>query len=277
MIRDILLHLEHDPARDAGRNYAISVAEAFAAHLAGVAFGSYAGLPTITLPGFPPDVLADILAREEKEAREAIRHFEEAARRSSLSASSRLILPNETNPPAVFASMGRRFDLSVVTQSDPDKGASNELLIEGAMFESGRPVIVVPYIQRAGLTLDHITCCWDGSRAAARAINDALPLLKKARKVELFIAVNEKTQHEQEIRGADIATHLARHDVNVEIETLSAADIDVGNAILSHVSDRSASMIVMGGYGHSRFREFVLGGATREILTSMTVPVLMSH
>jgi nucleotide-binding universal stress UspA family protein len=277
MIKDILLHLEHDPAQDAGRDYAISVAETFAAHLAGVAFGSYASLPSVTLPGFPPDVLADILAREEEAARDAIRRFEEAARRSSLSASSRLILQNETSPPTVFASMGRRFDLSIIMQTDPDKGASNELLIEGALFESGRPVIIVPYIQRAGLTLDHVTCCWDGSRTAARAINDALPLLKKARKVELFIVANEKTQYEQEIRGADIAKHLARHDVNVEVETLPAADIDVGNAILSHVSDRSASLLVMGGYGHSRFREFVLGGATREILTSMTVPVLMSH
>ncbi|MCC7017937.1 MAG: universal stress protein, partial [Rhodospirillales bacterium] len=272
MIKDILLHLEHDPAHDAGRDYAISVAEAFEAHLAGVAFGSYASLPSVTLPGFPPDVLADILAQEEAAARDAIKHFEEAARRSGLSAASRLILQSEISPQTAFSSMGRRFDLSVIMQSDPEKGASNELLIEGALFESGRPIIVVPYIQKAGLTLDHVTCCWDGSQTAARAVNDALPLLKRARKVELFIVANEKTKYEQEIRGADIAKHLARHDVNVEVESLPAADIDVGNAILSHAADRSASLIVMGGYGHSRFREFVLGGATREILTSMTVP-----
>src|SRR5690606_34677644 len=103
----------------------------------------------------------------------------------------------------------------------------------------------------------------DGSRAAARAVNDALPLLRKANGVELFIVANEKTADEQVLRGADIARHLARHDVKVEVETTPAADVDVANVILSHVADCSASLLVMGGYGHSRLREFVLGGATR--------------
>ena len=128
-----------------------------------------------------------------------------------------------------------------------------------------------------GVKLDRVTCCWDGGRTAARAINDALPLLKKAGVVELFILENDKTRYEHEVQGVDLARHLARHGVNVEVETLPVADIDVGNAILSHAADRSVDMIVMGGYGHSRFREFVLGGTTREILATMTVPVFMSH
>ena len=179
--------------------------------------------------------------------------------------------------PASFSEMARRYDLSVVMQSDNKNGVNNDILIEATLFESGRPLIVVPYIQKEGMNLDRIVCCWDGSRAAARAINDALPLLQKARAVELFIVANEKTGNGREIRGVAIGSHLARHGIKVEVVTLPAADIDVANVILSRVADCSASMIVMGGYGHSRFREFILGGATRGVLTTMTVPVFISH
>ena len=151
------------------------------------------------------------------------------------------------------------------------------VLIEATLFESGRPVIVVPYIQKEGPNLGRIVCCWNGSRAAARAINDALPLLQKAPAAELLIVANEKTGSEREVRGVEIASHLARHGIKVEVEILPAADVDVANVILSRVADCSASMIVMGGYGHSRFREIILGGATRGVLTAMTVPVFISH
>jgi nucleotide-binding universal stress UspA family protein len=151
-------------------------------------------------------------------------------------------------------------------------------MIETSLFQSGRPVIVVPYTQKDGLKLDRVVCCWDGCRAAARAFNDALPLLVKATKVELLIVLNEKTAGAQrEIRGVEMAKHLARHDVNVQIETVPAADIDVTNAILSYVAENSGSLIVMGGYGHAKLREVILGGVTRDMLQSMTVPVFMSH
>jgi nucleotide-binding universal stress UspA family protein len=137
---------------------------------------------------------------------------------------------------------------------------------------------VVPHIQKDGLRLDHLVCCWDGSRATARAINDALPLLVRAKSVDLLIVLNEKTKNNRcEIRGAEMAAHLARHEVKVEIDAIPAADIDVANAILSYVADNSATLIVMGGYGHTRLRELILGGVTRDMLKSMTVPVYMSH
>ena len=118
--------------------------------------------------------------------------------------------------------------------------------------------------------------CWDGSRNAARAIADALPLLARAKAVEVVI-VTGKPGESDEIAGADIAHHLARHGLKVEVERLVARDIDITSTLLSRAADLGADLIVMGGYGHSRWREFVLGGATRGILASMTVPVLMSH
>lgn len=277
MIKDIILNIELDKSRDNVRDYAISLAELFDSHIAGIAFAYSSVIPSYMMPDIPSDALANIIAENEKTAREAVARFEAAAKRSLLSVEPRMVTESEDGPPSMFSRMARRFDLSVVRQSDDDKWTNNDVLIEATLFDSGRPLLVVPYIQKDGLKLDRIVCCWDGSRAATRAINDALPFLKKAQAVELFIVTNEKTSDEREIRGVDIGNHLARHGIKVEVETEPAADIDVANAILSHVADCSANMIVMGGYGHSRLREFVLGGATRGILSTMTVPVFMSH
>ena len=137
-------------------------------------------------------------------------------------------------------------------------------------------MLIVPYIQRAGLKLDRAMVCWDGSRNAARAIADALPLLARAKAVEVVIVTGEPGKSD-EIAGADIGQHLARHGLKVEVERLVARDIDITSTLLSRAADLGADLMVMGGYGHSRLREFVLGGATRGILASMTVPVLMSH
>jgi nucleotide-binding universal stress UspA family protein len=277
MVKDILLNLECDESRNSALDYAISVAETLDAHLTGVAFAGRALLPGYPIMDIPSSILTDMLAASEQVAGSAIARFEVAAKRSLLSIEPRLITESELRPPDIFSAMARRFDLSVIMQSDAARGANNDMLIEAALFGSGRPVIVVPYIQRDRLKFDRIVCCWDGSRAAARAVNDALPLLKKAQIVELLIVANEKIGNARKTRGVDIGNHLARHGVKVELRIASGADIGVSDAILSHVADCSASMIVMGGYGHSRLREFVLGGVTRGILSTMTVPVFMSH
>jgi nucleotide-binding universal stress UspA family protein len=276
MIKDVLVKLEHDKSRDSVRDYAVSIAETFGAHVVGVSFAQ-AAIPSFVLADVPSDVLAAMLAENEAAARGAIDRFQEAVKRSNASTETRLVAESEIGPPDAFSAMARRFDLSVVMQSDHRSGAHNDLIIEGALFDSGRPLIVVPYIQKDGMKLQRIVCCWDGSCTAARAINDALPVLKKAKSVELFIVANDKTRTERELRGADIAQHLARHDVKIEVEVMPAADIDVASVILSHTADCSADMIVMGGYGHSRLREFMLGGVTRGILETMTIPVFMSH
>jgi nucleotide-binding universal stress UspA family protein len=265
MIKDIILHLERDSSRDIVRDFAASMAETFAAHLTGVIFKFATNIPA--------ESLDDLFVESEAEARDAIDRFELAMKRDGLSAESRLV----AGTAKTFSEMARCFDLSIVMQSDEHHYINNSILIEAALFDSGRPLIVVPCTQKDTLKLDRIVCCWDGSRTAARAINDALPLLRKANAVELFIVENEKTAHEQVIRGTEIGRHLARHDIKVEVRTEPAADSDVANAILSHVADGSTNLLVMGGYGHSRLREFVFGGATRGMLSAMTVPVFISH
>jgi nucleotide-binding universal stress UspA family protein len=276
MIKDILVKLERDEARDSVCDFAVSVAETFDAHLTGIAFAN-AGLPSFVMPDVPSDVLASVLAENQAVARKTIDRFENTLKRSRIEGEHRLVMEGEAGPPDALALLARRCDLTIVMQSDHHRGAHNDLMIEAALFGSGRPVLIVPYIHKGGVTLDRVICAWDGSRTAARAISDALPFLRKAKSVEVFIVANEKTKLERELRGVDIARHLARHGVKVDVEITPAADIDVASIVLSHAADLSADMIVMGGYGHSRFREFMLGGVTRGILETMTVPVLMSH
>jgi nucleotide-binding universal stress UspA family protein len=277
MIKDIVVNLEHDVSRDRARDFAITVAEAFDAHIAGVAFAYAPEFPGSMTLEIPPNIVARMVEESKNAAEAAIKRFEEAAKRSLLSAEHRLIRTIGMEAPALFAALARRFDLSIFLQSTPGE-VDNDDMIETSLFQSGRPLIVVPYIHKDGLKLDRVACCWDGSRAAARAINDALPLLSKADKVDLLIVENEKTKNKTtEIRGVEMASHLARHDVKVELEIVPAPDIDVANAILSHVADESGTLIVMGGYGHPKLREIILGGVTRAMLKSMTVPVFMSH
>jgi nucleotide-binding universal stress UspA family protein len=277
MIKDIIVNLEHRIARDPARDFATTIAETFDAHVAGVAFAYAPDFPGYVMLEIPSDIVAQMIVESEKTALAAIEGFDAAARRSLVSAEHRLLKAIGAGAPAILSTLARRFDLSVFMQSEPN-GVDNDDLIATSLFQSGRPLIVVPYIQKDGLKLDRVVCCWDGSRAAARAINDGLPLLVKATRVDLLIVLNEKTNTAPNIiRGAEMAKHLARHDVKVQIVTLPAADIDVTNAILSYAADISGTLIVMGGYGHARLREVILGGVTRDMLRSMTVPVFMSH
>jgi len=275
-MEDLIVKLEHDKLHDQALAFAVSVAEAFDAHLAGVAFGNLGGLPDYSLVGIPGSVLVEIMDKNKQAAQDAIDRFNAATTRNKLSFSSHLVENTGFGTSDTFAKLGRHYDLSILRQTEPD-GPDNSLTIEAALFNTGRPVIVVPYIQREPLKLDRILCCWDGGAPAARAVNDALPFLKRAGTVEILNVTGGDEDRRGEILGMEIANHLARHDVQIEIETLPVPDRSVANTILSYAADRSADMLVMGGYGHSRLREFVLGGVTRDILTSMTVPTFLSR
>jgi nucleotide-binding universal stress UspA family protein len=276
MIKDIVLALEVQSSRDPARDYAISVATAFRAHLAAIGFDYAPVLPPVdTVSAVPADILDAEREENRKAATDAIARFEEVARRAAISVESRLVEASVSGATKVLGTIARTFDLSVVGQAEPSSFRDN-LMIEGALFDSGRPVLVVPYIQRTGLKLDRIMVCWDRSRNAARAINDAMPFLKRGKTIDV-VTIGTGKDTAGEIKGADIAQHLARHGLNVELRQINAGDVDVPNVILSDAADRDTDLIVMGGYGHSRLREFILGGATRGILSSMTVPTLMSH
>lgn len=275
MIKDIVVNLglgEHDPAGD----FAISVAGAFDAHVLGAAFVYDPVIPGAVTGGIPPQFIESQRADNEKAASTAIARFEQAAKRAGVSYETFSVGASISGAAERLGRLARRFDLAIVGQPERDKSAPAEVVDEGVLFESGRPVIFVPYIQTAALKLGRVMVCWDGSRAASRAIADAMPFLHKAKQVEI-VMVASKAGKDGEIPGADLGQHLARHGLKVDVKRITSPDIDAGSTILSYAADTDANLIVMGGYGHSRLREFILGGVTRRLLGSMTVPVLMSH
>lgn len=275
MIKDIVVNLglgEKDPTGD----YAISMAAAFDAHVLGVAFAYEPVMAYTTMGGIPAEFLEAQRSESEKIARNTAARFDAAARRAGVSCET--LTPRSTIAGASdeLGRIGRRFDVVVVGQPTRDKPMPEDVIDEGVLFACGRPVVFVPFIQKDPMKLDRVMVCWDGGRAATRAVADSMPFLKTAKQVEVVI-VGSKPPKSDEIPGADIGQHLARHGLKVEVKRITAPDIDVAETILSYAADSAADMIVMGGYGHSRLREFVLGGATRVLLESMTVPVLMSH
>jgi len=277
MIKDIIVNLSvGEGTANAVGDYAVSAAAAFDAHLAGIAF-LYDPIVPVSGAGYiPADVIEGQERANEAATKAAIERFAATAKRAGVTAEPLTLSASFAGVGDQFGRIARRFDLSIVGQAEPGTSAVEEIIAESALFESGRPVIVVPYIQKAPLKLDRTMVCWDGSRAAARAIADAMPLLERAALVEVVIIANERGKQD-EIEGADMGQHLARHGLKVEVKRIDYGNLDVADALLSHAADSDVDFIVMGGYGHSRLREFVLGGVTRSILRTMTAPVLMSH
>jgi nucleotide-binding universal stress UspA family protein len=275
MIKDIIVNLGRG-AQDAAGAFAVSIAEEFEAHALGVAFSYEPVIPGAVMGGIPAEFIESQRAESDTKAKTAITRFEHLAKREGISFETRTVSASIAGASDQLARMARRFDLVVVGQAERGRPIPEEVVDEGVLFESGRPVIFVPFIQKTALKLDRVLLAWDGGRTAARAVGDAMPFLEKAKQVEVVI-VGAKPPKSDEVSGADLGEHLARHGIKTTVKRITAPESNVPSTILSHAADSSADMIVMGGYGHSRLREFVLGGVTRGLLEAMTVPVLMSH
>ena len=173
----------------------------------------------------------------------------------------------------------RYADLTVLGQADPGAPSfTPHDLPETMALSTGRPMLVVPHVGASAEPAKTVMLCWNASRESARAASDALPLLRAAAKV-IVLCVDPSSSaygHGAE-PGADAAAWLSRHGIKVTVQRDISADADVGNVILSRAADLDVGLIVMGLYGHSRLRETVLGGASRTLLASMTVPLFVSH
>ena len=174
----------------------------------------------------------------------------------------------------------RHADLVILGQVDPahPPPPAGRQLVEDVLMTSGRPILVIPYIGRFERFGTNILVGWNNSREAARAINDAIPLLSKAASVTILEAnpIGRKPAID-DAASADITRHLSRHGISAQTARTALAGMTASDALLSYAADVSADLLVIGGYGHSRLRERILGGVTRELLQHMTLPVLMSH
>jgi nucleotide-binding universal stress UspA family protein len=276
MIKDIVVNLSVTKGGGPAGDFAVSLASIFGAQLTGLAF-VYDPIVPVSATGYIP---AEIIERQQADnegfAKSALERFGAATKRAGVSAEPLTISTSLAGAGEHFSRIARRFDLAVLGQAEPDTSSIDDIIAETTLFESGRPIIIVPYIQKGPVKLDRAMVCWDGSRPAARAIGDAMPLLAKAGKVEV-VSIADEPGKQDKIEGVDMSQHLARHGLKVEVERMPRGDVDVADALLSHAADSGADIMVMGGYGHSRLRQFLLGGVTRSTLRSMTVPVLMAH
>jgi nucleotide-binding universal stress UspA family protein len=278
--KDLLVVLDSDAASRGRIELAAALAERFSAHLVGLY-----PLPVPEAPrhlGYYDPALLDPFFRELREkAREVSEKereaFEHAASLRGLSAEWRVVAEGPEADPALHA---RYVDLTILGQLDPDRSDADIIRPrpEHVTLASGRPILVIPYAGHFETVWRRVLIGWNATREATRAVNDAMPLLAAAEVVTvLTIDAREGPDAHGELPGADISLHLARHGVKAEIERTVSAGIPAGDVLLSRAADLGADLLVLGAYGHSRVRELLLGGATRSILRSMTVPVLMSH
>jgi nucleotide-binding universal stress UspA family protein len=277
--RNLLVQV--DDSRGCARRIelAVELATAHDAHLTGVYIVSEPSPASFVHPYLPPDVTASLQQELRARADAALARFGEVAGRNQIAFETRVDRVLYTEIADALATNARYADLVILGQHDPDDPAAGpRYLPEQVILGCGRPALVVPYIGPAATFGERAMVAWDASREAARAVNDALPLLERAKAVSV-VSVNpsERPFGHGEEPGADIGLHLARHGIKVEVERVEERELDTANAILSHLAHVGADLLVMGAYGHSRMREFVLGGVTRTILAEMTVPVLMSH
>lgn len=177
--------------------------------------------------------------------------------------------------------LARCADLIVASQDDPNDPEAyiDDHFLENLIMSSGRPVLTVPYAGSFASSGSHVMIAWDGSREATRAVHDALPLMRHAQKTTVVtVSEGQGEAAASRIPGSAIAAVVARHGIHIELlDTVTASRESTGDTLLSQAADLGADLIVMGAYGHARWHELVMGGATRTMLRSMTVPVLMSH
>lgn len=169
-------------------------------------------------------------------------------------------------------------DLLVLGQRDPKDATGLDVpadFVESVIIDSGKPALVIPYVGEYASVPQTVLVAWKPTRESARALAGALPMLQRARAVHVMCA-DEPLFDAQETR-AQLKAYLHRHGITGVHEHLGLGGSDIGNGLLSLAADLSADLLVMGCYGHSRARELVLGGASRLVLQSMTLPVLMAH
>ncbi|MDJ0685927.1 MAG: universal stress protein [Alphaproteobacteria bacterium] len=274
----ILVHVDDTDRGDRCAVLAAALAETHDAHLTGLGVK-----PPMSMPGYAayqmPAEVFEIYDQDQNRLIEAAKGvFERAVANAGRQA--RANWRQTTGDVATcLGRFGRLADLIVIGQEGPEgESAYYEEAPDRVVLEAGRPVLIAPHIGVSGTVGKRVMIAWNDSREAARAVSDALPFLKKAEHVDvLTINPEPAPEGEADIPGADIGRYLSEHGVSANVSRTVTDSASVHDTLLNHAADTKADLIVMGGYGHSRLREFVLGGVTRSILREMTAPVLMAH
>jgi nucleotide-binding universal stress UspA family protein len=277
MFRNILVHIPSERPIRPVIDVAIALTMARRSHLDAVAIG-YESMSAVgmVVEGGSAAVAAVMGVEQERaleRANAAIAVFEVEARLAKIAYGTRAIAAIPADAEQTIGALSRLYDLTIVLQPEFATASHDNIIPQGILFNSGGPMLMVPYIQKGPLDANHIGIAWDGSRAAARALHDATPFLMGAKAVTV-IAVNETVG---EASSDQLVGHLARRGIAARVQRLTADRSNIQSTILSIAAESNIGLLVMGGYGHSRLKERILGGVTRGMFEAMTVPVLMSH
>lgn len=282
-LRDLMVVLDGSPRDDMKMTVALALANKTEAHVTGLCVLEHL-LPAdmaFALGGYPdiwamPEFARQIEAAAKSRADMVEAMFRDRLRRDD--AKGDWVLETDSLLPSVLR-RAHVADLVIMGQQDPDNPgpAVARGLIEDVIMASGRPVLVVPYAGTFGTIGSNVLMGWSRTRESTRALHDCLPLLDKGAKVTVLMAETHPSDIDT-LPTADVGEHLARHGLNVSAERTVLADrLSPADALLGYAADNGSDLMVIGAYGHSRTREMILGGVTRDILRHMTLPVLLSH
>lgn len=274
--RDILVALTSypEPTPVSVVEEAVSVASLLGAHIAALSCEVHVEVPGHFISGAVvglPGIIAEELSKSRRNAQDLLAAFEAAAAKAGISCETVLEKCKTLEVPELLVEYARLRDLTIMPESNDRWHA------EAVMFGSGRPTLILPQKPRSRpLALGTVAVAWDFSRAAARAVSDARPLLEKAKKVRVVTVLNEK-RLDQKHSAEELSKNLARHGIDVVLDRVDAKGRPIGAVLEAYTASHAADLLVMGAYGHSRLREFVLGGATNSLLSKPPLPILFSH
>ncbi len=275
--RDITVHLTLDPRNNARTQLAIALARRFAAHLT--------GLYTVPPPNVPYYMGEYIPTELIQKQMDDAQHASAATRETFLATCTAANIPHrwrqsDLAPVEALRVQARCSDLVIVGQPDPEPGEpgaipyGTDVLPQELALQAGRPVLAVPHVGTFPDLGRRILVAWNGKREAARAVHDAMPLLKGA---EVVLALTVGAERKGRAPLEEIVDLLRRHGVRVDGVVAEPGGVKVGHALLTEAQKHQCDMIVMGAFGHSRLREMVFGGVTETVLGAMTLPVLLSN
>lgn len=278
--KTVLVHVDNSANVQLRYALAVAIAKSQDAHLLGVAATGVSRFIQTPVSGErDPDTVKYLVAPVERfrqKAKDALQGFSSFVNAKDVKHEELLV---DDEPYDALKLLSRYSDLIVVSQSTADDPAMTNMLDfpEYIALNSGRPVLIVPHKGQVKEMIEHVLIAWDASLSAARAIADAIPLLKNAAQVTVAI-LNPASKPDvvSQLPGADIALYLGRHGINVEV-TQEKTNLELGDALLRMASEKHSDLIVMGCYGHTRFREILLGGVTRTMLEKASIPVLVAH
>ncbi|WGD54953.1 universal stress protein [Bradyrhizobium sp. CB1650] len=277
MFRDLLVHIPTERSPRPAIDASISIAMSVRAHLDALATGyASTNVPFMAEGGA---AVASSLQFEYERALEragaALRVFEIEAKSAQISYGQYPLSGTNAEIVSRAAEAARLYDLTIVSQAEPDSDTFDNKLPQELLLQAGGPLLFVPYTFRGAFKASRIGICWDGSRLAARALRDAMPFITEADTLTT-ITLNA-SDVPADASPERLVKHLARKGLPAKTVSLPSDRGNLQASILSIAADENLDLLIMGGYGHSRLQEAVFGGVTREMFRSMTVPVLMSH